>query len=408
MKHNINQHKYFLYSKQFDLQHPWSVQVVLIVHLHSIKDNIIMANTNINLNLTAPDGRQRIIISVPLHYTLRQVISLACEKFNFSDSATTRYGLRHAGPRISSSQLSDLALSVRLAGLLPGSKLELIEIISSKCNDTTLTAKKVSIGLQVILNGQHFSRRFTREFPSTCSLWKILCILHQKEKNGFPLFEFAQGKVKKVPSLVILNQEYFGIEKLIKTSLAEIGIIKGSCLIRMSLKEIMGDSLITTNEAMEMIQREVVEEEKTILTTDCPNNDDINPIGTHELTFSENSKASSDIFSTKQPINELPNYIFFAPPSPNDSHINSEFPPDSFYEMNELEGRLYYSSLQSNTRSLTEAPLVSRAKLIEKKRNEILTKYPKVCFFINNHILPVPLALSLPFIYTSYIDKDTI
>jgi hypothetical protein len=50
--------------------------------------------------------------------------------------------------------------------------------------------------------------------------------------------------------------------------------------------------------------------------------------------------------------------------------------PDSHYELGESEFRLHLAVTHARTRALIDAPLLSRAKLVEKRQAELLSRYP--------------------------------
>lgn len=332
-----------------------------------------MSSTNLSVIVSSPDERHRATIIVPLNSTIKQLTRLSCQKHWIPEDQVDQYRLRHGR------SLIDDRLPVRLSGLASGAKLVLVLISAA---NTSRTPTMVTVALQYV--GQHWQvkERWVYPFSVASSLWQILQRFHQEHPECLLLLPIQEGCVL-VPHLVILNQEYFGPEQLIQTTLESIGINKGNCVIRVSHRS-LNSSLIQIQEYLERYQTnlpqitqygsrndQVVHDPSYITSSPIDDNMSV-PRGPPELL------ESSTITLPAEENLSFGNIILYRPPLStfNPSTNRPPHPPDEFYETKEMDVRLHYSSLKAQTTQLMDAPLVSRARLLEKRRREMLGRHP--------------------------------
>ncbi|KAJ3303718.1 hypothetical protein HDV03_003591 [Kappamyces sp. JEL0829] len=130
-------------------------------------------------------------------------------------------------------QLLEPSLSVRLAGLSNGARLNLIY------RGVSSAVQFVNIALQTEDAG-----RLVDQFATSASLWQILVHFEGKaggqhtftRKEGLPskkgLFPSGQS-VYLVPVVVFMNKEYGSIEALRTTTLQSLGILSGNASFRL-------------------------------------------------------------------------------------------------------------------------------------------------------------------------------
>lgn len=148
----------------------------------------------------------------------------------------------------------DLSRTIRLSGLAPGAKLELVQLSKS--------AGVVSVALQLPASGapSPAQPRITDKFPSTTTLWLLLRkfeagVAGSSEKlnltaKGAPSTGSGAGRLYySQPVLTIMNREMSTFTDLQKT-LAQLGFNSGSVLIKLDYRT----SETPLEEAMVQIQ----------------------------------------------------------------------------------------------------------------------------------------------------------
>lgn len=307
---------------------------------------------NLTVTVTSPDGRHRSNFTVSANQTIKQVIRVACAKYEIPGDKVDLYSLKHGRTILDSSS------SVRLSGLLPGAKLELA--ISA---ESLLVDGSVSVALQYVGNVCKNVPRLSASVPTTLSLWNILRHFENSSQGALNIL-VKRGDMCMIPHLVILGQEYFGLETLDSLTLSSIGIIKGSCLVRMSHKQ---TELLFKDVAQKMasenpIQISCPEKQKVIAQTSRKPDSPAAP---------QKTTQNVPIVATRQ---KERNVLLFRPPN----EIPSEAPDlsDDQYELRDSEARRYFANLQARSKALENAPLVSHIKVLEKQRAEMLARHP--------------------------------
>ncbi|KAL8944567.1 MAG: hypothetical protein Q9216_000370 [Gyalolechia sp. 2 TL-2023] len=161
---------------------------------------------------------------------LSDVLQEACNKFSLDAS---RHGLKHNNRNL------DLSNPIRLSGLSPGAKLELVVISRSP--------SVVSVALQLPEEECHGlpSGRLVGKHPSNTTLWKVL----RTFEDAAPHRNYTgRGKTKtdagragagrlyhEAPILSMMSRELTSFTDLQKT-LAQLGYNSGSVLLRLSFR----------------------------------------------------------------------------------------------------------------------------------------------------------------------------
>ncbi|KAL8702930.1 MAG: hypothetical protein Q9201_003884 [Fulgogasparrea decipioides] len=176
---------------------------------------------------------------------LSDILQEACSKLGVDAS---RYGLKYNNKNL------DLSNPIRLSGLSPGAKLELVMLSRSP--------SVVSVALQLPESEAHGapSARLFERFPSSTTLWLVL----RKFETMAPQRNYtARGKTKsetgnsgagrlyhEAPMLSIMGRDLISFKDLQKT-LAQLGYNSGSVLLRLSFRV----SETPLEEAMEQTQQ---------------------------------------------------------------------------------------------------------------------------------------------------------
>jgi hypothetical protein len=185
--------------------------------------------------------------------SLQSVIDQACLQLNLSGSFVLQY---------KKSPLQS-TLSVRLANIPAGSKLQLIQRFDSGLNST------VTIGLQTEDAG-----RLIGQFPPTTTLWQILRFFEQ-QKGCVRLIRinltrltnvsknpFSNSEMYIMPVCVFMNREFPTIRELKGVSLRELGLTSGNAGIRLLNR-------ITTIE-LDSISHELIDGEQDVSECSTP------------------------------------------------------------------------------------------------------------------------------------------
>lgn len=307
------------------------------------------------MNVTGPDGRSRANITLPTVSTLKQVLQEACFKLCLVElgkpSECNGYALKHG--RI----FLDLATPLRLSGLAPGAKLELVK----------QNAKVLAIDVALQFAGKVGMARLASEFLSSNSLWSILQRFEGASGGNLKLLQLIEGKLL-TPHLLILGREFFGVEKLLETNLADIGVLSGSCLIRLSHRHEVGCTLEGALSAINGSSSSSLPAE-TLQASSAPPK-----LPTSIEAFVPVQKETIPT-STTSPSTDR-RIVLYEPPSQSPAILPDL--PDSHYELGEDDFRMHLSAAQSYTRSLLDAPLVSRIRLLEERQATFLRNHPTV------------------------------
>lgn len=300
------------------------------------------------MTVTSPDGRGKSNLTVVGTTSLKQLLRKACVNLKMVDNEdspeTDRYGLKHGR------HILDLSLQVRLSGLPAGAKLDLI-ISNTK-------AGMVTVALQ------HAGGRITGQFPSTTGLWSMLTYLEGTSSGQLRLLYEEEGIVY-APHLLILGQECVGLERLVRTTLGNIGITSGNCLIRMTHKRCECSSM---EDAVSIASTALPVDTTPLLAGTRPSDD-----ASSAPVIASTSVALS-AYPTIPPLDR--DIILYTPPNSSRHLPTAPNLPESHYELGEAEFRRHLAASQARIRALLDAPLVSRSKLVEKQQAELLTKHP--------------------------------
>ncbi|KAE8373464.1 GLUT4 regulating protein TUG-domain-containing protein [Aspergillus bertholletiae] len=178
-------------------------------------------------------ARRATIKTTPGKY-LTDVLQEACVKLGADAS---QYGLKYKGKEV------DLSLSFRLSGLIPGAKLELVQLSRSP--------SVVTVALQLPESEARGASnvRLMDKFPSTTSLWLILrkfeagvagnASIRNLTARGIPVTgngDNGSGRLfYETPVIQILERELSTFTDLQK-SLAQLGFNSGNVLLRLSFR----------------------------------------------------------------------------------------------------------------------------------------------------------------------------
>lgn len=205
--------------------------------------------------VSSPEGGKRTSVAVAGTQTLKQLVRDACVRLGLADPADSAacdgFSLKHGR------RLLDLAASVRLSGLPPGAKLDLVRISS--------TSRPVSVALQYTgpVASMQAVGRLTAVFPSSATVWSILAHFEQASGGRIALFLDGSGGGNGdgkagadagellVPHVLVMGQEVFGVEDLVRTTLQTLAVTDGTCVLRLAHRP----SPISMQEALDAVSQ---------------------------------------------------------------------------------------------------------------------------------------------------------
>ncbi|KAJ5305155.1 DUF726 domain protein [Penicillium atrosanguineum] len=166
---------------------------------------------------------------------LTDVLQEACSKLGYNPN---QYALKHNGKQL------DLSLSYRLSGLIPGAKLELVQLSRSP-SVVTVALQLPESEARGAPNG-----RILDKFPSSTTLWLVLRKFEAGVAGAGPLRNLTARGVPattdgdsgagslfyEIPVLRILERELSSFADLQKT-LAQLGFNSGNVLMRLSFRQ---------------------------------------------------------------------------------------------------------------------------------------------------------------------------
>eukprot|EP01137_Pigoraptor_chileana_P030833 Opistho-2@17841 len=165
-----------------------------------------------SVNVLVPGGR-RINVKTTPTMTLLQILETICEKQKL-DVKTC--GLKRENARV----MLDLSLNLRFANIPNNGNLELVT------NQIARIESDVVIFLQM-----DTGTRLQHPFPPSTTLWEILS--HWDARlDGQLLYRADESGNWLVPVCVYINQQFQGPVSLSGTPLRQIGLTKGSAVIR--------------------------------------------------------------------------------------------------------------------------------------------------------------------------------
>lgn len=310
----------------------------------------------LSVSHTDAEGRfHRVNVKAGLSSSMRQVIQQACMALKLVPSPESSecyaYGLKHGRMQL------DKATLVRLSGLTQGAKLELIKTTN------------LSAGGSVTVAVQSEAGRATTQVSSSSTFLSILQIVANSvdAPRNYSIVKLQNGVVME-PVLLVMGQEYAGLAQIAQTSLVGIGIDSGTCLVRLSHRPSAFGSL---EEATEYIEKET-SIPLTIAT--LPQDANVPAVNADRSVESEAPEATRTMQKTMEPP-VARRAVLIAPPRANTAPTPDL--PDSAYKVDVGDFQRYYAAAQARTRSLLDAPLVSRVKLQEKHEHAVLTRHPE-------------------------------
>lgn len=331
-----------------------------------------MGSTTLTVSISHTDdgGRfHRINVTMNMSCTIRQLVQQACLALQLTSSPDSTecldYAVKHG--RV---QLDNLTL-LRLSGLTQGAKLELIRLRGVAVDKVTVAVQTEAgrATLQVLAHS------------TLLSLLRILCD-NPTVPGSVALLKMQDGRVLE-PALLVMGQEYFGLERLAKTSLVGIGITGGNCLMRLSYRP---GAFASMEEAMQYQQREVGCQVPATKAKASPCEAAFPGLSAPPANASSQSAgmATSGLIVPRETPPPGPSLVdrrvvLIAPL--RRSHCEGPLSvapdlPEGVYNVDESDFRRYYAAAQARTRALLEAPLVSRVKLREQQERELVAKHP--------------------------------
>ncbi|KKK13163.1 hypothetical protein P175DRAFT_0554194 [Aspergillus ochraceoroseus IBT 24754] len=332
-------------------------------------------------------ARRATIKTTPGKY-LTDILQEACAKLGVDAS---QHGLKYKSKQL------DLSLAFRLSGLIPGAKLELVQLSRSP--------SVVNVALQLppseargAVNG-----RVTDKFPSTTSIWMILrkfeagvagsTSIRNLTGRGVPVAVYGNANSGRLfyetPVVQILNRELSTLTDLEK-SLAQLGLNSGNVLLRLSFRK--------TDQPLEEAMMKIHEHFKSSEDT-TPAVEPLNASTTQADQDSETSEQSSQPpvptpdasvdtpVTTEQPLSVTPPdsraetpetretssrpVTVYAPPS-NDTPQSAQIAyNENDYIPSVEHAQLHQRRLQTaskNTRLPTDAEIAAAAAAEEERR----------------------------------------
>lgn len=252
---------------------------------------------------------------------LSDVLQEACNKLGADAS---RYGLKHNNKNL------DLSNPIRLSGLSPGAKLELVLLSRSP--------SVVSVALQLPEDESSGlpSGRLVEKYPSSTTLWIVLRSFEDAAphrnytRRSKAKTDTGQGGAGKLyhesPIVSIMGRELASFTDLQKT-LAQLGFNSGSVLLRLSFR-LSDTPLEEARDQIEQYFQSLSSEEKvksfaTSLTTDETTQDANKPI----ITDGENRETSPSSSMSLMPNHALPTSLPHSQHAADSSAPNGLPPP---------------------------------------------------------------------------------
>ncbi|KAJ5149840.1 hypothetical protein N7448_001418 [Penicillium atrosanguineum] len=329
---------------------------------------------------------------------LTDVLQEACSKLGYNPN---QYALKHNGKQL------DLSLSYRLSGLIPGAKLELVQLSRSP-SVVTVALQLPESEARGAPNG-----RILDKFPSSTTLWLVLRKFEAGVAGAGPLRNLTARGVPattdgdsgagslfyEIPVLRILERELSSFADLQKT-LAQLGFNSGNVLMRLSFRQ--------TEDPLHVAMTKIAEYFKASedeMPAPTPNEAPATPgeetnNGTQQqLSGSDQAEASSeptvasvDDQDTLMPdASEHPTLMstperpiaVFSPPSAN-TPSSAQIPYNEEDYVPSVEHAKAHQRLLNqssrNQRLLTDAEIAAKAAAEEKRRSAIREVDVKVRF----------------------------
>merc|ERR1719197_480062 len=164
--------------------------------------------------------------------SMASVLADACAKRQLDPAS---HSLQYGKP----AKEVDLSLPVRYAGLPSGQKLRVVR-------------RKAGASRQVTVALQTSSGRVIGEFDAAQSLWSVLDHFAQESDASQYTEKFKDNRWQE-PVLTVMNKPYSGVETLVATTLASIGLVSGRHALRLSHKPCEDASLNSVERVREHV-----------------------------------------------------------------------------------------------------------------------------------------------------------
>ncbi|KAL1965645.1 hypothetical protein VTN77DRAFT_5322 [Rasamsonia byssochlamydoides] len=338
---------------------------------------------------------RRAVVKTTPSKPLADVLHEACAKLGFDAS---QYGLKYQSKQL------DLSLSVRLAGLSSGAKLELVQLSRSP-SVVNVALQLPEAEAQGAPNG-----RLMDKFPSTTTLWQVLRkfeagvagngTTRNLTGRGGPATDSGDAGAGRLyyqtPVIRAMGRELSSFEDLQK-SLAQLGFNSGNVLLRLSFR--------TTREPLEEAKAKITEYFKAFEDQTSPAAAE--NVAPEQTALAQPTEQISQIVSSTQPApvsiessepSQLAPSETSASPSVSSRPVTVYRPPTSTTPLSALadhneedyvptiehakshQERL--SRLSRNTRLMSDAEIAEKAaaeqeKLAGIKEVEVKIRFPE-------------------------------
>lgn len=342
-----------------------------------MSNNSSSGGNSLNLQVTGPDGRTRVKVTIPASQTVKQLTTAACEKLGIIAAQADRYTLRHGRTPLLP------ACNLNLLGLVTSAKLDLVPNLTAAGHPSS-----VKVALQYVGDRCKPMTRMTLEIWSETVLWDLL-LRFQEQSGGDLMLLIPDGPSNcLIPHLVILGQEFTSPSQLTSVSLASLGIDRGTCLVRMahkrlarSLRETEDElpSRMGGGEGSTLRPEEAAPSSETKVGMDDRPGPEATSLNSPQLLSTLPGPLSTDLASANCLVRtdvERRKVTLYAPPASSNLRTSPDL-PEGHYEMGSSEFRAHWAAQQARTRALLETPLLSQAKLRERQQREFLDRHPK-------------------------------
>lgn len=285
---------------------------------------------------------------------MNDVLIEACTK---ADMDPNIHGLRHGKANL------DLSMTVRLAHLPGGAKLDLIKVASN-----------ADVRVNVALNLPGTARKTVLVLP-TCTLWQVLetfesqvgqSILHTSAPRASHIY-------RQQTVVQLMNKEYQTDEQLRGTSLASLGIKNGSAVVRVSFRETSDLVTDSTPESAVLAPTLSPSDHVTSLLA-CP--DDVVQ-GTATKFEPIQPVDTIDDAKISMPGRTKRNVEVLLPSASGAPHYSTSMDREEDLKMSVEQAKAYQASLIS--RSQHSAPLLTQSYRDQQAADKRLKSKPDTC-----------------------------
>ncbi|KAL3481648.1 GLUT4 regulating protein TUG-domain-containing protein [Aspergillus californicus] len=316
---------------------------------------------------------------------LTDVLQEACKKLGLNAS---QHGLKHRSKQL------DLSLSIRLSGLAPGAKLELVQLSRSP-SVVTVALQLPTSEARGAPNG-----RLTDKFPSTTSIWMVVrkfeagvagsTTVRNLTGRGVPVaVNEGSGRLfYETPVVQIMDREVSTLLDFQKT-LAQLGFNSGSVLLRLSFRRTdqpLEEAMMKINEYFQPTEEETATTETSTPNTETGKVDEISqesnqsPVPTPDadtdasVTTDQQPTASDPVLEPSTVSAESRPVTVYAPPSNDTPQSAQTAYNDSDYIPSVEHAQVHQRRLQAaskNTRLRSDAEIAKAAAAEEERRASV-------------------------------------